>query len=121
MPITGPDRPTVKNLLDGTNPHFLNDLLKSYSLQMNIRSYPTTVMYNSTKPHSTSGFKTKDEIKSFIEDVRYPPVIDLNFNTWTEKIKNKKVEEVLNRPYFLVWRNYPDGMMCIVVSSKTMK
>ena len=52
------------------------------------------VMFNSSKPHSTSGFKDKDEILSFISDVLNPPVITLDYSQWILKINNKREDEV---------------------------
>ena len=35
--------------------------------QNNVRSYPTTIMYNNSKPHMNAGYKTAEEIVDFIE------------------------------------------------------
>ena len=71
---------------------------------MSISSYPTTVMYNSSKPHTTSGYKNKGEILQFIEDVLNPPVIQLDYEQWIMKINNKKADEV----QFSYFRNHFD-------------
>ena len=52
------------------------------------------VMYNTSKPHTTTGFKAKDDILAYIADVINPPVIDLDYSSWVLKINNKRVDEV---------------------------
>ncbi|KAL5268718.1 hypothetical protein ACHWQZ_G002535 [Mnemiopsis leidyi] len=71
--------------------------------QRSIRSYPTMVMYNSSKPHTTSGYKNKDDILSFISDVLNPPVITLDYSQWILKINNKKEDEVWFVDYYAPW------------------
>lgn len=39
--------------------------------QNNVRSYPTTIMYNDSKPHMNTGYKTAEEIVDFIEVGNY--------------------------------------------------
>ena len=58
------------------------------------------VMYNSSKPHTSSGFKDKDEILSFISDVLNPPVITLDYSQWILKINNKREDEVSGKARF---------------------
>ena len=53
------------------------------------------VMFNSSKPHYTTGYKDKAEILGYIADVLNPPVIDLDYSTWVLKINNKRADEVL--------------------------
>ena len=38
----------------------------SFSFQYNIRSYPTTVFYNQSVPHSFSGYHTADDLVEFV-------------------------------------------------------
>ncbi|XP_063694080.1 dnaJ homolog subfamily C member 10-like [Bolinopsis microptera] len=71
--------------------------------RMSVSSYPTTVMYNSSKPHTTSGYKNKEEILQFIEDVLNPPVIQLDYEQWIIKINNKKADEVWFVDYYAPW------------------
>ena len=60
------------------------------------------VMYNSSKPHTSSGFKDKDEILSFISDVLNPPVITLDYSQWILKINNKREDEVSGKAGFFL-------------------
>lgn len=71
--------------------------------QLSIKSYPTMVMFNSSKPHYTTGYKDKAEILGYIADVLNPPVIDLDYSTWVLKINNKRADEVWFVDYYAPW------------------
>ena len=64
------------------------------TFQYNIRNYPNLIFYKNSKIHSSSGYKSKDEIMEFIDFALNPSVIELDYTEWENKIQNKKLNEV---------------------------
>ncbi|XP_067687759.1 dnaJ homolog subfamily C member 10-like [Haliotis asinina] len=69
----------------------------------NIRSYPTTILYNQSRPHQFHGHHTADSIVEFLQDTLNPPVIQLNQEQFREHVAQKKVNEVVLVDFFAPW------------------
>ncbi|XP_076088842.1 dnaJ homolog subfamily C member 10-like [Mytilus galloprovincialis] len=76
-----------------------NQLCQMY----NIRSYPTTILYNSTKPHQYSGHHSAEHILEFIQDTLNPPVIIVTEAMFEERVVNKKPDEIWLIDWFANW------------------
>ncbi|KAJ8320691.1 hypothetical protein KUTeg_002278 [Tegillarca granosa] len=60
----------------------------------NIRSYPTTILYNRSVPHQYHGHHSASNMVEFIQDTLSPPVIILNDNNFDELVKHKEQDVV---------------------------
>ncbi|XP_038072415.1 dnaJ homolog subfamily C member 10-like isoform X1 [Patiria miniata] len=69
----------------------------------NIRSYPTTVMYNDSKPHMNMGYKTADEIVDFIQDTLHPTVVDLNPDSFQNLVINRDQKDMWLVDFYAPW------------------
>jgi len=69
----------------------------------NIRSYPTTVLYNNTKPNMYGGHHTSHYIAEFIEDNMNPPVEVLTPETFRSKVGGKTTEQLWLVDFFAPW------------------
>lgn len=69
----------------------------------NIHSYPTTVLYNNTKPQIYSGHHTSHYIAEFIEDNMNPPVEVLTPETFEAKVGGKTKDELWLVDFFAPW------------------
>ncbi|XP_033628851.1 dnaJ homolog subfamily C member 10-like isoform X2 [Asterias rubens] len=71
--------------------------------QNNVRSYPTTIMYNDSKPHMNTGYKTAEEIVDFIEDMLHPTVVDLDPTSFQNRVINRKQEDMWLVDFYAPW------------------
>ncbi|CAD5110865.1 unnamed protein product [Dimorphilus gyrociliatus] len=55
----------------------------------NIRSYPTTILYNDSVPHDFNEHDSVSEIVESVRDILRPPVQTLNSNSWKNVIDRK--------------------------------
>lgn len=76
-----------------------NRLCQNY----NIRSYPTTILYNNSKPHQYNGHHSAAHIVEFIQDTLIPPVTIVNEAMFQEKVINKKPEEIWLIDWYANW------------------
>lgn len=76
---------------------------RSLCQSYNIRSYPTTIFYNKSVPHSFSGYHTADEIVSFAEDILHPPVVKLTPETFETLVNGKKEGETWLVDFYAPW------------------
>ncbi|ESP03215.1 hypothetical protein LOTGIDRAFT_171701 [Lottia gigantea] len=90
----------------GENVHFgtvdctvHDQLCKNY----NIRSYPTTIFYNQSKPIHYKGHHHAASMVEFLQDTMDPPVIILDRESFNEHVKNKQSDEIWLVDYFAPW------------------
>ncbi|KAK0067173.1 dnaJ subfamily C member 10 [Biomphalaria pfeifferi] len=76
-----------------------NGLCNSY----NIRSYPTTILYNQSIPHQYHGQHTVKNLLEFIEDTMKPPVIILDQHSFFHNVGNRSPGEIWLVDYFAPW------------------
>jgi len=69
----------------------------------NIRSYPTTIFYNKSTPHTTSGYHSADEIINFAEDILDPPVVKLTPESFASLVNNKPIGETWLVDFYAPW------------------
>jgi len=69
----------------------------------NIRSYPTTILYNNTKPNLYGGHHTSHYIAEFIEDSMNPSVVELTPETFRAKVGGKTSEQLWMVDFFAPW------------------
>ena len=62
--------------------------------QFNIRSYPTTVFFNGSKPHYYHGEHSADALSEFVHEVLNPSVITLDEVGFHQKVQGKPENEV---------------------------
>lgn len=55
----------------------------------NVHSYPTTILYNQSKPHQYHGHHNVHALGEFIEDTLNPPVITLDYNQFRKEVRRK--------------------------------
>jgi len=69
----------------------------------NIKSYPTSVLYNNSEPHSITGFHTATDLIEFIEDTVNPIVINLTPETFDQYLVRKPQGEMWIVDFFAPW------------------
>jgi len=69
----------------------------------NIRSYPTTVLYNNTKANVYSGHHTSHYIAEFIEDSMNPSVEELTPETFRSQVGGKTSDQLWLVDFFAPW------------------
>ena len=62
--------------------------------QFNIRSYPTTIFFNGSKPHYYHGEHSAEALSEFVQEVLNPSVITLTEYDFQQKVQNKPEHEV---------------------------
>lgn len=76
---------------------------RSLCQEYNIKSYPTSVLYNDSEPHSLSGFHTANDIIEFVQDTVNPMVINLTPETFEQYLVRKPQGEMWIVDYFAPW------------------
>ncbi|XP_030832384.1 dnaJ homolog subfamily C member 10 [Strongylocentrotus purpuratus] len=71
--------------------------------QQNIRSYPTTVFFNDSKPHVSVGFSNSHAIQEFIEDTLNPKVITLSQDLFDSLVKNRAKGDLWLVDFYAPW------------------
>ncbi|XP_074649044.1 dnaJ homolog subfamily C member 10-like isoform X2 [Tubulanus polymorphus] len=69
----------------------------------NVRSYPTTLLYNQTIAHKYSGKPSAERILDFIQDTLHPPMTILNEDTFEELIGDKDSNDIWVIDFFAPW------------------
>ncbi|XP_064647185.1 dnaJ homolog subfamily C member 10-like [Lineus longissimus] len=69
----------------------------------NIRSYPTTVFYNGSIPHTFRGRHNSRSIVEFIRDTLNPPVIILTPKNFQSLVENKDAGTMWAIDFFMPW------------------
>ncbi|XP_065051980.1 dnaJ homolog subfamily C member 10-like [Rhopilema esculentum] len=70
---------------------------------LNIRSYPTSVLYNDSHPHSLSGFHAANDIIEFVEDIIHPVVVQLTPETFEKFLVHKPQGEMWIVDFYAPW------------------
>ena len=71
--------------------------------QHGIRSYPTTILFNMSKPHKYQGNHDAQELADFVMDILRPSVITLTEKTFFERVGHKSEEEMWLVDFFAPW------------------
>ncbi|CAH1790318.1 unnamed protein product [Owenia fusiformis] len=69
----------------------------------NIRSYPTTILFNQSVPHQYHGHHSVNGIKEFIEDTLKPPVITMTPELWETTVAKMGKEEIWLIDFYAPW------------------
>ncbi|XP_077997471.1 dnaJ homolog subfamily C member 10-like [Glandiceps talaboti] len=72
-------------------------------IQNNIRSYPTTVFYNNTTPHTFTGVNTAKDLTDFVQDILHPLVVELTPIRFDSLLKTKSKDEMWLVDFFAPW------------------
>jgi len=62
--------------------------------EYNIRSYPTTIFFNESKPHYYQGEHSVDALADFVQEVLRPSVVILTYHDFHNKISRKNEDEM---------------------------
>lgn len=68
-----------------------------------IRSFPTTILYNRSVPHPYYGQRTAPELIEFIQDFLSPPVLSLTFATFYDLVFEKSTSEIWVVDFYAPW------------------
>ncbi|CAL1536324.1 unnamed protein product [Lymnaea stagnalis] len=69
----------------------------------NIRSYPTTILYNQSIPHQYHGQHSVNHLVEFIEDTIKPPVISLDQQLFERDVLHKQHDHIWLVDFFAPW------------------
>ncbi|PFX28948.1 DnaJ-like subfamily C member 10 [Stylophora pistillata] len=69
----------------------------------NIRSYPTTILYNNTHPHQFTGHHTAADLVEFIENTLKPSVVQLTPETFKSLVGERKKGETWLVDFYAPW------------------
>ncbi len=59
-----------------------------------IRSYPTTVFFNQSRPHYYQGEHSVEGLSEFVQEVLRPSVVSLTYRDFQAKVANKGEDEM---------------------------
>ena len=71
--------------------------------QHGIRSYPTTIIFNNTKPHKYQGNQNSQELADFVVDILRPTVITLDESSFERLLGGKTEEELWLVDFYAPW------------------
>lgn len=71
--------------------------------QYNIRSYPTTILFNNTTPHQYHGHHSADELFDFVNDILNPTVYYLTYDKFQELVATKPIGKLWLVDFFASW------------------
>lgn len=71
--------------------------------KFNIRSYPTTILYNNSIPHSFTGFHTANQIVEFVKDTLHPVVKELDGELFDDMVLQKPRNKLYVVDYYANW------------------
>ncbi|KAM5151590.1 dnaJ homolog subfamily C member 10 [Mantella aurantiaca] len=69
----------------------------------NVRSYPTTMIFNQSNIYGFGGHHNAEEILEFIEDLRHPSVVTLTSANFKELVKERSRDEIWMVDYYAPW------------------
>ncbi|XP_052812519.1 dnaJ homolog subfamily C member 10-like [Mya arenaria] len=75
------------------------DLCRTY----NVRSYPTTIFYNQSKPHEYRGHHSVHALVEFIHDTLQPPVVKLSYQSFQQLVLNKGDDDIWLVDFYADW------------------
>nr|QCY50099.1 DNAJC10 [Apostichopus japonicus] len=76
---------------------------KEICSQQQIRSYPTMILFNNSKPHHSVGYMHSSQIMEFIEDILNPKVVTLDSDLFTTLIVQRSKDELWLVDFFAPW------------------
>ena len=71
--------------------------------QHNVRSYPTTILFNKTVPHQFHGRHSSEDLNDFISDILNPTVFILNRDGFQSMVGNKEKGKIWLVDFFASW------------------
>lgn len=71
--------------------------------QFNIRSYPTTIFFNQSKPHTFHGEHSADALSEFVMDILRPSVLNLDYRGFHALLERKPLNEIWMVDFFAPW------------------
>jgi hypothetical protein len=63
-------------------------------LSFHERSYPTTVFFNGSKPHSYHGEHSSSGLSDFVMEILRPSVINLDYEQFRDRVEKKPIDEM---------------------------
>ncbi|ESN95836.1 hypothetical protein HELRODRAFT_102482 [Helobdella robusta] len=72
-------------------------------MNYNVHSYPTTILYNLTKPHHYHGHHSASEIVQFIQDIMKPSVTILEAATFQSLVAQRSLEQTWIVDFYAPW------------------
>jgi DnaJ family protein C protein 10 len=76
----------TKNILFGTIDCTVNT---ETCERFQIRSYPTTILFNNSVPHNFMGQHTAEDMSDFVQDILKPSVVTLTYETFHSMVGSK--------------------------------
>jgi len=89
-----------KSFLFGTIDCTVNQRLCEH---YNVRSYPTTILFNNTNQFQYTGHHSAQDISEFIQDVLQPSVITLTYDSFYKLVANKPVGKLWLVDFYASW------------------
>jgi DnaJ homolog subfamily C member 10 len=71
--------------------------------QYNVRSYPTTILFNKTVPHQYHGRHSSEDLSDFIQDILNPTVFILNRDSFQSLVGKKEKGKIWLVDFFASW------------------
>jgi len=71
--------------------------------QHGIRSYPSTVFFNNTKPHKYQGNQNAKDLADFVVDILRPSVVSLDGNSFERMVGGKSEDEMWLVDFYAPW------------------
>eukprot|EP00095_Tigriopus_kingsejongensis_P011857 maker-scaffold180_size281610-snap-gene-0.26 protein:Tk11857 transcript:maker-scaffold180_size281610-snap-gene-0.26-mRNA-1 annotation:"-like protein subfamily c member 10" len=71
--------------------------------RFNIRSYPTTIFYNQSKPHYYHGDHSAGALSEFVHDVLKPTVINLDYAKYHQLVEGKSSDDLWLVDFYAPW------------------
>ncbi|CAF0707832.1 unnamed protein product, partial [Brachionus calyciflorus] len=71
--------------------------------KFNIRSYPTTILYNNSIPNLYHGHHSAQDISDFIQDILNPSVITLTYDSFYKLVGTKPSDKIWMIDFFASW------------------
>ena len=71
--------------------------------QHNIRSYPTTVFFNNSKPHKYQGSHSSQEVADFVQDILRPTVVTLDQDNFKQIVGSKTEDQMWLVDFYAPW------------------
>ena len=68
-----------------------------------IRSYPTTVFFNQSRPHVYQGVHTGHALADFVKEIVKPSVISLSFDEFYDRVGDKDEDEMWLIDFYAPW------------------
>ena len=71
-----------------------------------IRSYPTTVFFNQSRPHYYQGEHSVEGLSEFVQEVLRPSVVSLTYRDFQAKVASKGEDEMWLVDFYAPCKNF---------------